>query len=298
MSATSIPSAPGLAALVDFGLAHPVDRFDARTLTLILEDLTRGPEGVFDLIDEGSGARLVCALIENAINEVDSAELCPIGASGPLDAQVALLLRALDRALELARSGSRAHLELPVRDPHVGVVPALLERGFGLAFTSYDMLTRDASYCEVAPPPGLRFVDLQPVHAAQAHAFILRAFAGLPGLMALPEDGYVERILSHTPPIRVLVDDEERLAGFIRVGPPSSDKDETGYIHLIARDAARRGQGLGPVLLGEAMRLLVALGARRFGLDVVAVNQTALDLYQRHGFEVTTRCATYRRSIR
>ena len=47
------------------------------------------------------------------------------------------------------------------------------------------------------------------------------------------------------------------------------------------------GQGVGPVLLTEAIKLLKDAGCGTIRLDAAVENRRALALYERFGFEVT-----------
>jgi ribosomal protein S18 acetylase RimI-like enzyme len=150
-----------------------------------------------------------------------------------------------------------------------------------------------------APPPaplpdGLRWVSASTADAEAMHAMYASAFAGVPGWYGAGVDAMRTMIAeAPIPPQLVLADD--RLVACARVGLAPGGED--GLIHSIARDPAFRGRGLGVTLLVEAMRALHAAGARRFKLDVAAVNRRAIELYLRHGFVITSEEPTYLKSL-
>jgi ribosomal protein S18 acetylase RimI-like enzyme len=150
-----------------------------------------------------------------------------------------------------------------------------------------------------APPPaplpdGLRWVSASTADAEAMQALQAAAFAGVPGWYGVGVDATRAMIAEAPIPPR-LVRAGDRLVASARVGRGPGGED--GLIHSIARDPAFRGRGLGEPLLAEAMRTLHAAGARRFKLDVAALNRRAIELYLRHGFVVTSEEPTYRRSL-
>lgn len=58
------------------------------------------------------------------------------------------------------------------------------------------------------------------------------------------------------------------------------------YLQAIAVDSAKRGAGIGSVLLDAVREQAVKSGSRRLALDVDVENQRAVDLYERVGWKV------------
>jgi ribosomal protein S18 acetylase RimI-like enzyme len=88
--------------------------------------------------------------------------------------------------------------------------------------------------------------------------------------------------------------DGDRIAGLVRIASDGA----RGTVRVLGRRPAYRGQGLGPRLLAEALRLLGTRGVGDVGLDVEAANERALDLYRRFAFEVVERTPVFARALR
>ena len=84
---------------------------------------------------------------------------------------------------------------------------------------------------------------------------------------------------------RILLDRDDTIAALVRVAARGAH----GEIQILARRPRYRGQGLGPRLMAEALRLLWNGAPRPVELEVEAANEGALSLYRRFGFEVVSR---------
>lgn len=83
-------------------------------------------------------------------------------------------------------------------------------------------------------------------------------------------------------------DEPERLVAFTRVEiGPGDDGEMEGWIALIGVRRAWRGRGLGRELLRWCVARCRAAGAVRIELAVEALNERALGIYRRDGFEPT-----------
>jgi ribosomal protein S18 acetylase RimI-like enzyme len=109
----------------------------------------------------------------------------------------------------------------------------------------------------------------------------------------IPLEDFRQRVASGAARWRALLDGE-RIAGLVRVVPHGAE----GEVRILGRVPAYRGQGLGPRLLSEGLRLLRAAAAGDVMLHVEAANDRALDLYRRFGFEVVTRTPVFARPLR
>jgi ribosomal protein S18 acetylase RimI-like enzyme len=65
----------------------------------------------------------------------------------------------------------------------------------------------------------------------------------------------------------------------------------------LGRDPAYRGEGLGPLLMIEGLRLLAGLGATTVRLEVAERNATAIALYERFGFRRASVSSAWRREL-
>lgn len=275
-----------------------IERAPASSLTesdvrFILERLTRGPDGVFD-VSEG-GARVVAALLERSESDANCATLLILGIEGAAAERARAFGRLVDAARDVAAVGPRVHLRVPLPPPITALEPALVARGFAPLFVSFTMRTPDASV-HPAPVTAYDFVDWTPsMGAAHVRDVVMRAFAGAPDLILMSVEDLHARLCEARPTPRLLFDGPE-LVGVCRTSGPSSDG--VGRVVMIARDPVRRGGRLGDVLLVEAERVLASAGATRFELEVATQNASALGLYARHGFVVDSEEITWSLDLR
>ena len=82
--------------------------------------------------------------------------------------------------------------------------------------------------------------------------------------------------------------------GFARV---TLEPARLGYVASVGRVPAEKGRGWGPIVLAEAMRVLVDRGCTRMRLGVTASNVAAVRLYQRTGFQVVESWVTWHRAV-
>ena len=278
---------------VAFSQRASVSSFDAPDVRFIVERLTRGPEGVLDLV--GNEARLVAALVERSESEANCATLIVLGLNGDERERTRLFARALEGALALSDAGPRSRLRVPLLSGICTFGPVLSDHGFAPLFVSYTMRTGVADVRE-SPIRACRFVDWSPsMNAEPVSDLVKRAFAGAHDVIPISVEDLHERLDAARPLPRLLFDGPE-LIGLCRTSAPGPDG--VGRIPMLARDPSRRGQRLGDVLLGEAERVLALAGATRFELEVATDNRNALGLYERHGFEIASEETTWSRELR
>ena len=283
---------------VAFALASPPSPMSEANVRFVLEHLVTRPDGVLELVD--GDVRMLVALIEGGFNNDDAAELFVLGVDAPRDrphALLAVLERAIAAVTALADDGPRSVLHVPMRGHLEPLGAEMFTRlGFDVAYREYHMRTIDARRDSPPPPAPLTWIDLDASWVDAVRPMLVGAFAGVSGVMFAPADDMAKRLLAHTPPPRLLVDERTReLVGIARV--TLDHEQHIGGVDLIARAAGRRG-GLGQVLLGEAMRVLDEAGMTRFELDVVASNERALELYRRNGFRVVSQDTVWSRPLR
>jgi ribosomal protein S18 acetylase RimI-like enzyme len=61
---------------------------------------------------------------------------------------------------------------------------------------------------------------------------------------------------------------------------------ESFYINMLAVYPAFRGRGIGSALLAEVDRNALAVGCKLISIQVFAINDGALRLYQHHGYHI------------
>lgn len=105
-----------------------------------------------------------------------------------------------------------------------------------------------------------------------------------------PKDGLAEEFFAETPP-GGRVDDLAHLGLFdgsdlVGVASMAFGYPEAGdgYLGLMLVDGARRGQGLGPILLDAVLQAARDREAPRLYLGVLDANPRARAFWERHGF--------------
>ena len=291
-----LPFAPAHAgAIIAFCAAH--GSFDAGLLRRLLLDLTSDPAGVV-VIGDGAGPVLVCTVVDRVHNGADAAHLETLGVRAPLPA-AAFVHLVLTPALAFARGGARRALYVPApteRSPADETERALRDAGFTHAYDGFEM-RRDGTAPAPAPqdplPAGWSWAALDGGLIDAAHAALLEMFRGAPSFSLSPLAGFRRLVASGATVWRALLDGE-RIAGLVHIAVDGA----RGELRTVGRHPAYRGQGLGPRLVAEGLRLLRAGGAGDVDLDVEAANESALALYRRFGFEVQTRTPVFGLTLR
>lgn len=283
--------AAALDELLSFVERHPCGTVSPTMHRPLLSSVCRGPDAILDLAIDGERV-LVGAVIDTCASATDGAELLVLGLDPRADRE-ALLRRVVAEALAIGRAGPRSSLE--ISDEALWSQALLESLGFRVAYRSHRMEREPAPLSESpALPEGSCWSDVDGPRVAALHGCATGAYAKVPGSFVPPLDRYAAALAQHAVPSRILVRGGEVLA-FVRVTPGPGD---TGEISSLGRDPGQKGRGLGPVALHEGMRRLAELGARRFSLDVVAQNTTALRLYRSAGFETVSSSAVWGHPLR
>jgi ribosomal protein S18 acetylase RimI-like enzyme len=251
--------------------------------------MRRSEEHVLDLADAGGVRQLAAVVLDTLDNSSDAAELVILGrapGAGP-----ALVRRAIDAAEELARRGPRRRMLIALPERLADLTELVRGRGYALAFVLHDMVAELPGPARPVARPGAIWRPVDEDTVAAYVGLSRRAFAGIPGASHPPLDEVRRYALAATPRPELLFDGAEPI-GFVRVSVT-----DTASIDVIGRDPARRGEGLGDVLMSRAMALCAATGLRRVGLSVAAVNARARELYERWGFRVVADEPTYLKSL-
>lgn len=82
-----------------------------------------------------------------------------------------------------------------------------------------------------------------------------------------------------------LVADDSGVVGYVVADAIPSHGRDLGHIKDLAVHESRRGEGIGTLLLTRALSILEAEGVRSTKLEVRESNDTAVSLYETHGFE-------------
>lgn len=284
-------------AVVDFCGAHGSDH-DAPLLRALLLELTSDPAGVVVLEDAGGEIALVATVVDRVRNGADAAKLETLAVRVPPEAS-ALVRAVVEPAVAFARGGARRalHVALPASLTGAGGFDeALRAAGFAHAYDSFGMRRPGAAPAPAAPgplPPAWAWSWIDAARVDAAHAALVEIFRDAPATSAKPLDDFRRAIASGAATWRVLLDGD-RIAGLVRPVAHGA----RGEIRIVGRVPGYRGQGLGPRLVAEGLRLLAEGGARDVDLNVEAANERALDLYRRFGFEITARTPVFGIALR
>lgn len=110
--------------------------------------------------------------------------------------------------------------------------------------------------------------------------------SGFPSVRKRDEGG--QRFFSddHPPAAHLAAELGGRLAGYIRLGPPTHLPENSHVIQVqgLAVDPAAQRRGVAAGLLTAAERHARGQGARKLSLRVLSSNQAAIRLYEKLGF--------------
>lgn len=285
-----VPCARTVEGVIALATAHPVPGVAPDFAGWLVQHFVRGPEVVL----EHAGTPPALAAVVDTCASVDGAailELLALG--GPLapDALDALLARAE----VLTRGGPRRVLDVPVDEGRGDWLPALAARGYAEAYALHTMVRPAGPALPPRDPlpDGCAWEALALEAFDDYHRVSSAAFARVPGAM-IPDREAALRALADAPARPEVLRQDGRVVAFART---ALREDGTGEIVALGRDPAWRGRGLGDHLLGRAMDRLVADGAARLELSVAARNASALRLYERHGFAVSSTVRVERRAL-
>jgi ribosomal protein S18 acetylase RimI-like enzyme len=112
--------------------------------------------------------------------------------------------------------------------------------------------------------------------------------SGFPSVLERVNDPFFTFFTDDSPPGAHLVAElDGRLAGYIRVKPVTPLRENAhvlGIVGLAVAPGSRR-RGVASALLAAAEQHARARGARKLSLRVLSSNETAMRLYERHGFQ-------------
>ena len=111
--------------------------------------------------------------------------------------------------------------------------------------------------------------------------------SGFPSVAERVNDPFFTFFTDNSPPEAHLVAElDGRLAGYIRLKPVTPLRENTHVLGIVGLAVAPgdRRRGVGSALLAAAEQHARARGARKLSLRVLGTNETAMRLYERHGF--------------
>jgi len=265
--------------------------------TRFLLGLTSGAGGVF-VVGDDDGTRAAAIVVDRIRNGADAAQLETLGVRAPIPASAYMRL-VVEPALVFARSGERRALNV-VLQPAPSLCDraeaALRDAGFAHRYDLFEMRRPESAPAPeaLAPlPGGWSWAVLDLAHADQAHAALVEMFRDALATSIIPLADFRAAVASGVVNWRVLLDGD-RVAGLVR----TRQRGARGEIAILGRAPAYRGQGVGPRLLAEGLRVLREAGAGEIDLDVEVANESALALYRRFGFEVLSRTPVFGLTVR
>ena len=111
--------------------------------------------------------------------------------------------------------------------------------------------------------------------------------SGFPSVAERVNDPFFTFFTDDSPPGAHLVAElDGRLAGYIRLKPVTPLRENTHVLGIVGLAVAPgdRRRGIASALLAAAEQHARARGARKLSLRVLGTNETAMRLYERHGF--------------
>jgi ribosomal protein S18 acetylase RimI-like enzyme len=273
-----------LETLTTFATWHPISRQNAPPVRRILETWSGA---VFEVLAGGRTA-LVAAVVDRMENVHDAALLEVLGwdDSVPL---ATLLGSVVGDAVEVARAAGRPVLSLSLPAGFVSEVGD----GWSAVEGSFVMERGVEQWSTPPLPEGTAWEDLTVAGLPEHYAALKAAFVADPGTMIPPFPTFADVAMASDPPVRVLRSRGVEV-GFARV---TLEPARLGYVASVGRVPAEKGRGWGPIVLAEAMRVLVDRGCTRMRLGVTASNVAAVRLYQRTGFQVVESWVTWHRAV-
>lgn len=103
----------------------------------------------------------------------------------------------------------------------------------------------------------------------------------------------IERKLAVQPELFLVADDGTEVVGSVMAGYDG----HRGWLYYLAADPARRGEGIGRMLVAAAEELLLAMGCPKVQLMVRPDNEGARGFYDALGYEPFDTWATGKRLI-
>jgi ribosomal protein S18 acetylase RimI-like enzyme len=174
---------------------------------------------------------------------------------------------------------------------------ALRDSGFAPVYEFCVMKRPDG----LAPPPppgplpsGWQWVNADDSRAEAVHRALGESFAGAMSFALSPLPNFRRALAQGATTWRTLLDAAGEVAGLVQIAPSAG----TSELRTVARVPRYRGHGLGPLLVVEGLRLLHQAGAREISLDVEALNDRALALYRRFGFQLAERHPVFGLTLR
>jgi ribosomal protein S18 acetylase RimI-like enzyme len=111
--------------------------------------------------------------------------------------------------------------------------------------------------------------------------------SGFPSVAERVNDPFFTFFTDNSPPEAHLVAElDGRLAGYIRLNPVTPLRENTHVLGIVGLAVAPgdRRRGVASALLAAAEQHARARGSRKLSLRVLGTNETAMRLYERHGF--------------
>lgn len=278
--------APALSTCLDLARREPIPEISVAFAERVLTSLARGPDATWAW-GPAERPRLVGAVVDTCTSMANVADFFPVG--GCLDLPAEDQHQILAEAERITAEGPRGTLEVALLPELQAWEVVVAARGYHHAYTLQHRVRGAEAAREIAAP----WVDAGPETVADYHRCVREAFSTVPGSMISSREDFTKAVLANEPPARLLLDGA-RVIAFVRV----ERLGEGAEIASLGRDPGWRGKGLGDTILAEAIRLARTLRPTSLRLTVATANHTALELYQRWGFQVAQEIRVFRKGVR
>lgn len=253
----------------------------------VLENVIASPKDVCDLWV--GNERMAVGLLASLANETEHKfELTLM----PLSDKPILTSRVLEWVQSRLNGRPWNQIEVPLWKGCLVNVPILKSHGFSPHHKIYEMeamkeniSASTSKHPLKANPAGWHWQPISEPYMKKTHQTARLAFEGIPGAFVPDFTNFRRLQQSHSPPTHILIDDQDDVAGFVRVKEVRSAVAE---ISVLGRHPKHRGKGLGELLLNQAITLIQPLRSDYILLEVASTNTEAMQLYSYFGFGVSS----------
>lgn len=254
----------------------------------VLTKIVTGPDKVCDLSFKGKRVG-VGVIIDGCLNTHNSAELSIL----VRDNNVSAMDKILEWALPIIQKGERTTIDLPEWNGLNFPSDWISRQGFNIGYYMCEMEYQPKSEpLDLAPLPNQwKWEEYSKKYFSSYYETLRESFKEVPGSFILEEADCLERSETQSPKVELLLQGEE-VVGFVRVQMKNQNE---GELAILGRHPKYRGHNVGIHLVQRGLGTLNKLGATKIYLEVAAVNNQALALYERLGFVLTKKMVVYQK---
>lgn len=254
-----------------------------------LTELVSSNDLVFDISHEKERVA-VAALLDRPKNGANSANLEIVALDTRVDPQsiMTTILNLSKKALPSFRDA----IDINYYESFPISSSLFSANGFKLSYSMYDMVTSCPQFTCTQIASTFNFSKLVDVDFEEYHSVVMKVFEKNEDANVPPMEEMLKH-LSKTKLPPTILREGSRIIGFLSLQMDDRTQN-SGEINTIGLLPDYRGQGLGKLLLEEALAQLRNYGVKTFKLSVSAKNERALELYQQFGFRIHEKSSVYR----